>query len=94
MRVLVTGVAGQLGHDVVFALQARGHHPIGSDICLPSSLPPSTEPLGLEPPDPLFLQMDITNREDVIGCVKSLKPDAIIHCAAWTAVDAAEEDEN
>ena len=94
MRVLVTGVAGQLGHDVVFELQVRGHSSIGSDICIPSSLSPSTGALESGIADPLFLQMDITNRDDVIGCVESLKPDAIIHCAAWTAVDAAEEEEN
>ena len=86
MRVLVTGVAGQLGHDVVNELRARDHCPIGSDICQCPYLQVDTAPQ--------FVQMDITQRSDVIRCIESLKPDAIIHCAAWTAVDAAEDEEN
>lgn len=86
MRVLVTGVAGQLGHDVVNELRARDHCPIGSDICQCPSLQVDTTPQ--------FVQMDITKRSDVIRCIETLKPDAIIHCAAWTAVDAAEDEEN
>ena len=94
MRVFVTGVNGQLGHDVVNELVSRGHHAIGSDISLPKELPISTEALGTKTPDPSFLQLDITNETDVHASLKNLNPDAIIHCAAWTAVDAAEDEEN
>ena len=94
MRVFVTGAAGQLGYDVINELERRGHRSIGSDLSIPSSFPPRTEFLGMETPDPSFLQLDITNRYDVQASLKKLKPDAIIHCAAWTAVDAAEDEEN
>lgn len=69
MKVLVTGVNGQLGHDVVNALVKRNHEAIGVDI----------------------EEMDITNRSCVNLVIKEVKPDAVIHCAAWTAVDAAED---
>ena len=95
MRVFVTGVAGQLGHDCVIELEKRGHRSIGSDIALiPSYLPPRTEPLGIETPDPSYIQLDITDQNAVRRAIEDLKPDVIIHCAAWTAVDAAEAEEN
>lgn len=95
MRVFVTGVAGQLGHDCLIELEKRGHRSIGSDIApVPSYLPPRTEPLGLETPDPSYVQLDITDQQAVQRTIEALKPDAIIHCAAWTAVDAAEDLDN
>lgn len=95
MRVFVTGVAGQLGHDCVIELEKRGHRSIGSDISpVPSYLPPRTEPLGVEIPDPSYVQLDITNEQLVKKTIEELKPDVIIHCAAWTAVDAAEDPVN
>ena len=95
MRVFVTGVAGQLGHDCVIELEKRGHRSIGSDISpVPSYLPPRTEPLGIDTPDPSYVQLDITNEQLVKRTIEELKPDVIIHCAAWTAVDAAEDPEN
>ena len=95
MRVFVTGVAGQLGHDCVIELEKRGHRSIGSDISpVPSYLPPRTEPLGADTPDPSYVQLDITNEQLVKKTIEELKPDVIIHCAAWTAVDAAEAPEN
>lgn len=95
MRVFVTGVAGQLGHDCVIELEKRGHRSIGSDISpVPSYLPPRTESLGVEIPDPSYVQLDITNEQLVKRTIEELKPDVIIHCAAWTAVDAAEAAEN
>ncbi len=95
MRVFVTGVAGQLGHDCVIELEKRGHRSIGSDISpVPSYLPPRTEPLGVETPDPSYVQLDITNEQLVKRTIEELKPDVIIHCAAWTAVDAAEDPAN
>jgi dTDP-4-dehydrorhamnose reductase len=95
MRVFVTGVAGQLGHDCVIELEKRGHRSIGSDISpIPSYLPTRTEPLGVETPHPSYVQLDITNEQLVKRTIEELKPDVIIHCAAWTAVDAAEDPAN
>lgn len=90
MRILVTGVAGQLGHDVVNELVSRGHTAIGSDIAEKYS--------GIEDGSAVttakYISMDITDAEIVRARVIYEQPDAVIHCAAWTAVDAAEEDEN
>lgn len=72
MKVLVTGVKGQLGFDVVNELTKRNHIAIGTDI----------------------EEMDITDGDAVDTFISSAKPDAVIHCAAWTAVDAAEDAEN
>ena len=72
MKILVTGVKGQLGFDVVNELEQRGHTAIGVDI----------------------EEMDITNKESVNTVIRDANPDSVIHCAAWTAVDAAEEEEN
>ena len=95
MRVFVTGVAGQLGHDCVIELEKRGHRSIGLDISpVPSYLPSRIEPLGVNIPDPSYVQLDITNEQLVKRTIEELKPDVIIHCAAWTAVDAAEAPEN
>lgn len=95
MKVFVTGTAGQLGHDVFFQLANRGHFPISSDLSqIPSELPPFTKPLGLEVPPPVYVPLDITDEKKVKETIEWLKPDAIIHCAAWTAVDAAEAPDN
>ena len=72
MKILVTGVKGQLGYDVVNECQKRGYDAIGVDV----------------------EEMDITNPEAVDRVIAEANPDAVIHCAAWTAVDAAEESEN
>ena len=72
MKVLVTGVAGQLGHDVVSELEKRGHEAVGVDV----------------------QEMDITDGAAVERVIAQVKPEAVIHCAAWTAVDAAEDEEN
>jgi len=71
MKVLVTGVRGQLGYDVVNELEKRGHEAIGVDI----------------------EEMDITDAEAVTRDITAAKVDAVIHCAAYTAVDAAEDNE-
>ena len=94
MRVFVTGVAGQLGHDVMMELEKRGYTAIGSDISLPISLPKGGGLLGTEKPDPGFIKLDITDPAAVTSTIEELHPDAIIHCAAWTAVDDAEDEEN
>lgn len=83
MKVFVTGVGGQLGHDVVNELRKRNIEAVGSDI-LKSDVFPSDS----------YYQLDITDRDAVHKLIGSLKPDAIIHCAAWTAVDAAEDEDN
>ena len=80
MKILVTGVAGQLGYDVVNELTRRGHTAIGTDVA-ESSLISTTK-------------LDITDKSAVCELISNIKPDAVIHCAAWTAVDAAEDAEN
>lgn len=90
MKVFVTGVGGQLGHDVVNELISRGHDAIGSDIAEQYS--------GINDGSPVttasYVQLDITDNNSVMDTITALHPDAIIHCAAWTAVDAAEDEEN
>lgn len=80
MKILVTGASGQLGYDVVNELNKRGHNTIGTDIALSEKLP--------------IVTLDITDEDAVSKTVAEIKPDAVIHCAAWTAVDAAEDEEN
>ena len=82
MKVFVTGVGGQLGHDTVLQLQKRGHDAVGSDI-------QDSNELAIP-----YVQLDITDKAAVAETIKRIHPDAIIHCAAWTAVDAAEDEEN
>ncbi len=94
MRVFVTGITGQLGHDVINELDKRGNEAIGTARRLPESLPPKTKPLGIETPAPGFVRLDLTDEAAVKAVVSEHHPDAIIHCAAWTAVDAAEDEEN
>lgn len=90
MKVLVTGVAGQLGYDVMNNLAARGHEGIGSDIAPTYSDVSDGSAVTAMP----YVQLDITDREAVLKTIESINPDAVIHCAAWTAVDAAEDEEN
>lgn len=80
MKILVTGASGQLGYDVVNELSKRGHNAIGTDIALSEKLP--------------IVTLDITDEDAVSKTVAEINPDALIHCAAWTAVDAAEDEEN
>ena len=90
MKVFVTGVAGQLGHDVVNELLNRGIEAVGSDIHPTYSGIADDSAVTKAP----YVQLDITNGTAVSQIIEKLQPDAIIHCAAWTAVDAAEEEEN
>lgn len=95
MKVFVTGIAGQLGHDCIFELEKRGHRAIGSDVTFANvQLPKRTGLTGNETPDLDFVKLDITDREAVLNTIERICPDAVIHCAAWTAVDAAEDEEN
>ncbi len=86
MKIFVTGVCGQLGYDVVKELEKCGHEAIGSDI------KPQYE--GIEKYNSAYVQLDITNLQTVEKVISDINPDAVIHCAAWTAVDAAEDEEN
>lgn len=90
MRLFVTGVCGQLGHDVVNNAIARGHEAIGSDITPVYSGVADGSAVTAAP----YVQLDITDRDAVLSALEEIRPDAIIHCAAWTAVDAAEDEEN
>lgn len=90
MKVLVTGVAGQLGHDVMNELHKRGYEGVGSDIAPKySGADDGTAVTKMD-----YVQMDITNSEEVTETIKKVNPDVVVHCAAWTAVDLAEEKEN
>ena len=87
MKVFVTGVAGQLGHDVMNELHKRGFSGIGSDIAPVYSGVQDGSAVTAMP----YTQLDITDKEAVENTLLSLKPDVVIHCAAWTAVDLAED---
>ena len=88
MKVFVTGVGGQLGHDVMNEVARRGHESIGSDIQkVYSGIADDTE-VTVSP----YVQLDITDKDAVSAVIEEIRPDAIIHCAAWTAVDLAEDD--
>lgn len=90
MKVLVTGVAGQLGHDVMNELAKRGYDGIGTDIADSySGVQDNTAIVGMP-----YVRLDITDAESVEKTIKEIKPDVVVHCAAWTAVDAAEDEEN
>ena len=90
MKVLVTGVAGQLGHDVMNELHKRGYEGVGSDIAPKySGADDGTAVTKMD-----YVQMDITNSQEVTETIKKVNPDVVVHCAAWTAVDLAEESEN
>ena len=90
MKVFVTGVGGQLGHDVMNELAKRGYEGIGSDIApVYSGIADGTAVTSMP-----YVQMDITDANSVKEVIRQAAPDAVIHCAAWTAVDAAEDEEN
>lgn len=82
MKVLVTGAGGQLGYDVMLELQKRGIECVGSDRS------------GADDKPYRMVGFDITKKDEVEKVLKEEKPDAVIHCAAWTNVDGAEDEEN
>ena len=90
MKVFVTGVCGQLGHDVMNELNRRGYEGIGTDIAPAYSGAMDGTPVTTMP----YVSLDITDKEAVTKTIKEIAPDVVIHCAAWTAVDMAEDDEN
>ena len=87
MKVFVTGINGQLGHDVMLELSERGYQAVGSGS---GSSYRGTDTVAALP----YVQLEITDRDAVLQTITELHPDAVIHCAAWTAVDAAEDAEN
>ena len=89
MKVLVTGVGGQLGHDVMNELAKRGYEGVGSDIAPAYSGVADGSAVTSMP----YVPMDITNAAAVAETIKSVNPDVIVHCAAWTAVDLAEDED-
>ncbi|MBQ3787142.1 MAG: dTDP-4-dehydrorhamnose reductase [Lachnospiraceae bacterium] len=89
MKFFVTGVNGQLGHDVMNELHKRGHEAVGSDLPAEYSGVMDGSAVVSMP----YVSLDITDREKVMSVIKEQAPDAVIHCAAWTAVDAAEDED-
>ena len=89
MKVFVTGVCGQLGHDVMNELYARGYEGVGSDIA-PVFQGADNSPVAKMP----YVALDITDKNAVRDTLSRVQPDVVVHCAAWTAVDAAEDKEN
>lgn len=88
MKIFVTGVCGQLGHDVMLEAKKRGYECIGSDIH-PSYAGAETDAAQMP-----YVSLDITDGDAVKNTIGQISPDVVVHCAAWTAVDAAEDAEN
>lgn len=82
MVVFVTGVGGQLGYDVMKELEKRGHIAVGSDVQERSAIFKN------------YIKLDFTDKNAVFDVLKQVKPDVVIHCGAWTAVDDAEDEQN
>ncbi len=89
MKVFVTGVCGQLGHDVMNELAKRGYEGVGTDITPVYSGIMDGSAVTSAP----YVSLDITDKEAVEKTIKEVNPDVIVHCAAWTAVDMAEDDD-
>ena len=89
MKVFVTGVGGQLGHDVMNELAKRGYEGVGTDITPEYSGAQDGTAVTTMP----YIQMNITDAKTVEKVIATMKPDVVIHCAAWTAVDLAEDDD-
>lgn len=89
MKVFVTGVAGQLGHDVMNELAKRGHQGIGTDLAAEYSGIQDGSAVTTMP----YVSLDITDADAVSRVLHEIRPDAVVHCAAWTAVDLAEDED-
>ena len=89
MKIFVTGVAGQLGHDVMNELASRGYVGVGTDLAESyNGIQDGTYVTTAE-----YVSLDITNKSAVMNTIKAIKPDVVVHCAAWTAVDLAEDED-
>ena len=89
MKFFVTGVGGQLGHDVMNELAGRGHTGVGSDVApVYSGIADGTQVTTMP-----YVQLDITDAAAVEQVITQVEPEVVIHCAAWTAVDMAEDDD-
>ena len=89
MKVFVTGVGGQLGHDVMNELHKRGYEGVGTDIAPEYAGVRDGSAVTAMP----YVQLDITDKEMVEKVISEVNPDVVVHCAAWTAVDLAEDDD-
>lgn len=89
MKFFITGVNGQLGHDLMNELSKRGYEAVGSDITPAYAGMEDGTPVTTMP----YVKMDITDKDMVSEVIKAVNPDAVIHCAAWTAVDLAEDED-
>ncbi|WP_407461183.1 sugar nucleotide-binding protein, partial [Lactobacillus gallinarum] len=89
MKVFVTGVNGQLGHDVMNELAKRSYEGVGSDLA-PEYAGVNDGTAVTKAP---YMSLDITDSDAVDKVITEVNPDVIIHCAAWTAVDMAEDDD-
>ncbi len=89
MKYFVTGVGGQLGHDVMNELHSRGHEGVGSDIQPQYAGVQDSSAVCIMP----YVAMDITDAVAVEKIISEVNPDVVVHCAAWTAVDMAEDDD-
>lgn len=89
MKYFVTGVSGQLGHDVMNELAKRGYEGVGSDIAPAYGGVQDGTAVTTMP----YVSLDITDKEAVEKVITDINPDVIVHCAAWTAVDMAEDDD-
>mgnify|MGYP004530719921 FL=1 len=95
MKVFVTGVAGQLGHDVINELMERDAEGNGSFSCVGSDLAPAYSGAedGTAVTKTPYVSLDITDAKAVEKALTEEAPDVVIHCAAWTAVDLAEDED-
>ena len=89
MKVFVTGVGGQLGHDVMNELARRGYEGVGSDVAPEYAGAQDGTAVCTMP----YVSLDITDKDAVARTIADIRPDAVIHCAAWTAVDLAEDED-
>lgn len=89
MKVFVTGVCGQLGHDVMNELAKRGYEGVGSDIQEAYAGVADGTAVTTAP----YVSLDITDQTAAEKVITEIHPDVIVHCAAWTAVDMAEDDD-
>lgn len=94
MRVFVTGITGQLGHDMIYELNRKNYDVFGTARYVPAQLPIKPKILNSNTSLLDFVRLDLADENAIKAVVSELCPDVVVHCAAWTAVDAAEEEKN